>query len=155
MLEMLVSLLGGAGFRMIWGEVSGWFNKRQDHSYELERMRLQAEMDNGAHTRQLEMVRLQADLGVKAIEIKADADMMAKEADAYIAAIRANEAKSGIKWVDAWNKAIRPAFATVALFLWCAALARAGFVMQEWDVTMIGSITGFFFASRVYDKRGS
>ena len=41
MFSALFSFLGGSVFRMIWGEVSSFIEKRQEHAQEIERMRLQ------------------------------------------------------------------------------------------------------------------
>ena len=40
-MSALISFLGGSAFRMVWGEVSSYFNKRQDHQHEMERMKAQ------------------------------------------------------------------------------------------------------------------
>ena len=45
MISALLSFFGGTAFRMIWGELSAWLNKRQDHQHEIERLRLQADLD--------------------------------------------------------------------------------------------------------------
>lgn len=73
MISALFSFLGGSVFRMIWGEVSHWLTARQDHTFEIERLRLQADMDAAQHARNLEAIRMQADLGVKTIQVQAEA----------------------------------------------------------------------------------
>jgi hypothetical protein len=30
----ILSFLGGSVFRMLWGEISSWMNKQQDHAHE-------------------------------------------------------------------------------------------------------------------------
>ena len=57
-MSAIISFLGGAAFRMIWGQVSAWLNKRQDHKHELEMLRLQADLDDKRHTRDCERLRL-------------------------------------------------------------------------------------------------
>ena len=45
MLSALFSFLGGSVFRMIWGEVSAYLTARQQHSQEMDRMKLQADLE--------------------------------------------------------------------------------------------------------------
>ena len=71
MLEALLSFLGGSVFRMIWGELSAWHTKKQDHQFELERMRLQTELEDRAHARMQESLRLQNELGIKMVAAQA------------------------------------------------------------------------------------
>ena len=40
MISALVSFLGGSVFRMLWGEISAWLTKAQDHKHEIERGRV-------------------------------------------------------------------------------------------------------------------
>lgn len=72
MLSALSSFLGGSAFRTIWGEVSSYFQKKQDHGFEIERMKLQGDLEEVQHARNLAAIRLQADMGVKAIEAQRD-----------------------------------------------------------------------------------
>ena len=150
----LLSFLGGSAFRMIWGEVSAWLNARQEHSFDIERMRLQGDLDAGQHQRNLEAIRVQAELGVKVIEVQRDADVAREEASAFREAVANAMRPTGIGWVDAWNSSVRPAFATVVLLLWILALYRAGWKPEAWDLDMMSAIAGFFFADRSLGKRG-
>lgn len=154
MLEALFSFLGGSVFRMIWGEVSAWYNKKQDHQFEIERMRLQSDMEDKAHERMQASLRLQNELGVKLIEAKANADELAADAEAFASAMKDAFKPTGIYWVDTWNGIIRPSAATIALALWIAKLGAQNWVMQDWDLTLTGTVLGFFFASRELAKRG-
>jgi len=154
MISALLSFLGGSVFRMMWGEISTFINKRQDHTFELERMKLQTEIDDRAHQRTQEAIRLQAELGVKTIEAQAEANVLSEEATAFTEAMKNAMKPTGIYWVDAWNGIIRPAAATIALGLWVAKLAQQGFAMQEYDMEITGVVLGFFFADRSLGKRG-
>lgn len=113
----LISFLGGSVFRMIWGEVAAWFTARQDHRFELDRLRLQAECDAAQHARNLEALRVQADLGVKTIQVQAEADLARADADAFRDAVQATGRAIGVPWVDAWNAMIRPGVATWAVVM--------------------------------------
>ena len=154
MIEALFSFLGGSVFRMIWGEVSAWYNKKQDHQFEIERLRLQAEVDAAQHARNLEALRLQSELGIKTVEAKAEADVATAEADAFTEAMKNAFKPSGWAFVDIWNGIIRPCAATIALVLWVLKLGSQGWVMADWDFALAGTILGFFFADRSLGKRG-
>lgn len=153
MFGALFSFLGGSVFRMIWGEVASFVQKKQDHAHELEMSRLQADLEAGRHTRDLERIRLQSDLKVTEVKVMGDVAIQGKEMDAFIEGIKAAAIPTGVKWVDAWNGTIRPAAATVALCLWVLALGRAGFITNDWDRELVGVILGFYFADRSLGKR--
>lgn len=152
MFTALFSFLGGSAFRMIWGQIAGYIDKRQDHQNELDHMRLQGDLDQARHTLDCERLRLQAELGVKEVVVQADADVSRMEAQAFVEAMKTANAKTGISWVDAWNGVIRPLAASIAIFLWVLALHQAGYKMGDWDKELVGVVLGFFFASRVLTR---
>lgn len=154
MLEALFSFLGGSVFRMIWGEVSSWYNKKQDHQFEIERMRLQADLEDKAHERMQASLRLQSELGIKTIEAQAEAAALTADAEAFANAMKDAFKPTGVYWVDVWNGIIRPSAATIALGLWILKLNTQSWTMQDWDLTLTGTVLGFFFASRELSKRG-
>ena len=154
MFGALFSFLGGSVFRMIWGEVSSFINKRQDHEHEIAAMRLQAELDDKAHQRTLENLRLQNELGVKMVEVQRDAVVQQAEADAFTEAMKNAFKPTGITFVDAWNGVIRPAAATIVLVLWSLKLWGQGFKMESYDMEISGVVLGFFFDDRGLAKRG-
>jgi len=152
-MSALFTFLGGSVFRMLWGEISSFINKKQDNSHELEMMRLQSDLDDAAHKRTLEQLNLQAALGVKTIEVQKDADVAKAEAEAFSAAMSSAFKPTGVVFVDVWNGIIRPSAATIVLVLWAAKLAGQGFVMDGWDKEISGVVLGFFFADRTLGKR--
>jgi hypothetical protein len=139
---------------MIWGEVSAMLTARQEHWYELQRMQLQGLLEAAQHERNLAAIRLQAELGVKTIEVQRDADVVREEASAFREAVSGMLKPTGIRWVDAWNASVRPAFATVVLALWLLALHRVSWEPSPWDLELMAAIAGFFFADRTLGKRG-
>jgi hypothetical protein len=153
MFGALFSFLGGSVFRMIWGELSEAWNKHQDHKHELESMRLQMELEAQKASQDLERMRVASELGIKELEVKTNAEIEGKDADAFIAAMSTVNAKSGNIWIDGWNASIRPAAATTAILLWWFSLAQNNFVLQEWDWELVGVILGFYFAHRVFASR--
>jgi hypothetical protein len=154
MFTALFTFLGGSVFRMLWGEISAWITKGQDHAQEIDRMSLQNDFDAQAHIRAVEMLKVQSELGIKTIEAQAEANVSAVEAQAFDDAMKNAFTPTGISFVDIWNGIIRPAAATIALGLWVAKLHTQNYVMEEWDIALAGTILGFFFASRELSKRG-
>lgn len=154
MFSSLFAFLGGSAFRMVWGEVSAYFTRRQEHAQELDRMTLQDNLERGRHDRDMDRIRLQADLKVQEVKVVGDLAIEKAETDAFAEAIKAAAKPIGIFFVDAWNGSIRPAMATIALAMWVLALYRAGFVPSQWDRELIAGILGFYIADRTLMKRG-
>lgn len=154
----IFSFLSGGVFRAVWGEVSSFFQKKQDAKIEIEKMRLQGELDEKQSNRALEAIKVQAALGVKTIQVQADADVSRAEADAYREAVANIFKPTGIAWVDAWNGIVRPSYATVALLLWgwyeMQHMYLNAWVISAWSMDLVGTIAGFYFASRELGKRG-
>jgi len=148
MISALISFLGGSAFRMIWGEISTWLAKRQDHQFELQRLQVQDQIDDRTHARNLENLRLQSELGVRQVEVQRDADVERAEAESFAQAMKGSFQASGIGWVDGWNQMVRPSYATLGLVLWALKLSVQGFRMDEFDLHLFAVIVGFFFADR-------
>lgn len=127
-------------------------SKRQEHAQELQRMRLQSELDIARSNQQMSSLRLQSELGIKTINVQADAADRQADAEAFSAAIKQAGTPTGIRWVDAWNASVRPAYASVALSLWVLCLHRQTWVLTEWDYSLVGAISGFYFADRMLRK---
>ncbi len=157
-MSAILSFLGGSAFRAIWGEVAAWFTKRQEAKLEITRMKVQGELDAAQHTRNLESLRLQADLGVKEIRVRSEADLAKIDAQSFGEAIARANAPSGIKWVDAWNGMIRPAFGSLALCFIVFLCWKAGpdlTALEKLGVAeVMFSIVGFYFVDRTLKKAG-
>lgn len=149
----LISFLGGSAFRAIWGEVGAFFEKRQEHRYEIERMRLQNDLDAAQHGRMLESIRIQSELGIKTIEVQRDADLQRMDVDAWREAVGSLGRSTGIKFLDAWNGSIRPLLATLATLSILIEVAAAGWMLNEWTRELIGAILGLYVADRTLSKR--
>lgn len=154
MFSALFSFLGGSVFRMIWGELSSFIEKKQEHNQQIEMMRLQGDLDDKEHVRNMEALRVQADLQIKEIQVKSVADLANIDAQGFYDAVKAAEQPSGIAWVDAWNKLIRPLTATLCLAMLGLAFYQGGFVVTSFFMDLISSVLGFFFADRTLGKRG-
>jgi len=154
MFTALFSFLGGNVFRMIFGEVVSFFNKQQEHAQEIERMKLQAEAEAAQHGRNMEAIKTQAELGVKTIQVQAEAAVGAIEAQGWLEAVKATAIKTGILWVDGWNAVIRPAAATWAMVM--MTLVEFGAIAHMTDDTaaICGAALGIYLADRSLMKRG-
>lgn len=155
MLSALLSFFGGTAFRMLWGEVSAYLNKKQDHQFELERMRLQEQLDAAQHERNLAAIKVQADLQVKVIEVAVKGEVDKTLADAWAAVSKSTTTLTGIWLVDLWNAIIRPAGATWALVM--ITLHEAGLLarpLTENTEMVAYAFIGLFVADRTLGKRG-
>lgn len=150
----LFSFLGGSAFRLIFGEVSSFFTKKQDHAHEVERMKLQEEADAAQHARNIEAIKVQAELGVKTIQMQAEADVSRIDAGAWAQAVGDVGKKTGIKFLDIWNGSVRPLLATIAIIMLLIQFMQHGFVMTEWDKELVAGILGIYLADRQLSKRG-
>lgn len=149
----ILSFITGSAFRLIWSQIAEYLNKRQEHAQELDRMTLEGELSKQRHLQDCERVRLQSELGVKEILVSAGAEVDKLEAEAFVAAMKsAIPPPTGIKWVDAWNNIIRPIGATLGYFLVFMELLTVNFIMNDWHRTLVGTMLGFFFASRELAK---
>lgn len=153
-MSAILSFLGGSAFRYVFGEISTWLSKRQDHAHELERMKLQSELEDKAHQRTQDNIRLQHQLGVQMVEVQSVADQELRAADAFTEAVKTAFKPIGIYWVDCWNAIIRPQFAQMALILWFVKVAGQGFIMDDFDRELVCGILGFFIVDRHLGKKG-
>jgi hypothetical protein len=153
MITTILSFLGGSVFRMLWGEISSWINKRQDHAQEIERMRLQAELDAGRHEREQEAIKTQAALNIQVVRVQGEQAIGEVEANGWLEAVRATGKSIGVAWVDAWNAVIRPALAT-----WSVAMITAHYAgwikLDDNGWQLAGAILGIYVADRALFKRG-
>lgn len=153
MISALFSFLGGAVFRMIWGEVAAWLTAAREHQWEIELMREQEKIDAAQHERNLAAIRLQADLGVKVIEVQGQMRVSEIETEAWLDAVKGTTQATGIWFVDLWNGLIRPAVATWAVLL------VTGNYTGWWSIDdrgweLCGAALGLYLADRALFKRG-
>jgi hypothetical protein len=153
MFTSLFAFLGGTAFRLIWGEVSAWLNKKLEHAQEMERIQAQEGIDAAKHARQQDLIKLQHELGIKEIQVAGNIEVEKLATAAFVEAQK-NFKPTGVKWVDGWNGTIRPAAATFSLLLWFGNVAAYGFKVTTWDQDLIAGVLGFFFADRSLARRG-
>jgi len=153
-MDALISFLGGSVFRMIWGEVASYKQKRQDHEHEQAMVRLQADMEDKRHARDMERIKLQSDLGVKEIQIAGDVAMQKSEVEAWLQAVKDVGKTTGIKFLDIWNGSVRPLLATLAIAAVVGQILARGLVLDDWDRELVAAILGVYVADRSLMKRG-
>ncbi len=153
----LLNFLGGAAFRAVWSGVSNYFDKRQEHKHEIQRTVLQGRLDAEAHARNLAGIKLQAEIGIKTVQVQAEAAIGEIEADAWRQAVSKATQPTGIKFVDIWNGSMRPAFYTLALFIILLICFKAGWQIAALEaagiIDLVFSIVGFLFADRTIRNR--
>lgn len=154
MIATLLSFFGGSAFRMLWGELSAWFTARQEHQFELERLRLQGDLDAAQHARNQEAIRLQHELGVQTIRVQSDADLGKLDAQIFGGAVELTGKGTGIYLVDLWNGIIRPALATECMLLVSLHFYRHHWVLDEQGWALVGAALGIFVADRTLFKKG-
>lgn len=154
MIETLLSFLGGATFRAIWGEIAAAWTKYQDHRHELAMLEITARLDAQRHAQNLEMVRVQAEMGVKTIEVQGESDIGRTEAEAFARAVDAVGRPIGVRWVDAWNGSIRPLLASICIVLWVLHSYRSGWVLDPHGWALLGAALGIYIADRTLSKLG-
>ena len=152
-MSALLSFLGGTAFRMIWGEISHWLTAKIEHKQELERMQLQEQMAAAQHARNQEAIKVQAELGVKTIQVQADADLSRMDMGAWAQAVADVGKQTGIRWLDAWNGSIRPAVASWAIVM--MTISEFGIcVMSENAWAVSSAALGIYLVDRTLFKRG-
>jgi len=154
MIESLIAFLGGSVFRMVWGEASSYFSKSQEHNHELERMKIQADVDSAHHLRGMDMIRLQAELGVKTIQVQAESAISQIESEAWLSAVKSTTQSVGIFFIDAWNGVIRPLVATWAIVVISIDMANKQWLLDENGWMLASAALGIYLADRALFKRG-
>lgn len=154
MITGLLSFLGGNVFRLIFGEIIAFLNKKQDHAQEVERMQLQAQLDAAQHARNLEAITVQAQLGVKTIQVQAEAAIGQIEAEGWLSAVNATSKIIGVAWIDGWNAVIRPGVATWSVLMMTLGELGAIAHLSENTIAVCGVALGIYLADRSLFKRG-
>jgi Phage lysozyme len=107
-ISAVITFFGGTGFRMVWGEISHWLTAAREHKREMERMRLQGELEAAQHARNQEAIKTQHSMGIEVIRVQSEARLDELGAEGWLEAVKGVSKTVGIGWVDAWNAVIRP-----------------------------------------------
>lgn len=152
MFSALFTFLGGAAFRYLVQRGMDWLEDRQDHLQEIDRIKLQEQIDQGKHVRQKELIELQASLKVQEVKLVGEQQIGLEEAKAFTEAMKVANQSTGNKIIDAWNGGIRPAAASVAIAIWLLKLVSQGMALVQWDQELVSAILGYYFADRSLGK---
>lgn len=147
----IISFIGGTAFRWLFGELLGFLKARDEHRAEVERMKLQHDLDRDKHEWQQQAMAAAAAQGIKVIEAQREAHTAAVADDAFLAAIQGvNAASTRADWIGAWNACIRPFLATVAILLLVGqALAPSVVVLSALVLDLICAVLGVFVGERI------
>lgn len=153
MITSILSFLGGSVFRMLWGEISHWMTAKQEHAHEIERMKVQAELDAAQYERQQGAIKLQHEIGIKVVEAQSEAAIGQIAAEGWLEAVKATARVTGIAFVDGWNAMIRPGVAT-----WSVVMLTLGefavIKLSESSLAVCSAALGIYLAERNLLKRG-
>jgi len=153
-MSALFSFLGGSVFRMIWGEASAYFTRKQEHAEEMALLELQEKIEDARHERNVASMQLQHQLGIETIQVQSEAAISKSEVDAWSQAVADVGRKTGIKFVDTWNGGIRPLLASMAIVMVFAEIVALGFMMTDWHKELFGAVLGLYVADRSLKHRG-
>lgn len=160
----ILSFLGSAVFRWALEKLFNLAERKQDHGQEIERMKVQAQVDAEQHSRNLELLKAQADLKLDLIKEETRGAVEAADAQAFIESIKSARQPTGVSWLDAWNGLIRPLVSTVCVVVWlwliytvvppyiktlsdAQAMALAA-TLFEFTITLVASVIGWHFGTR-------
>lgn len=148
----ILEFLGGAAFRMIWGELSAYFTRKQEHKQEMERLEAQSRYENEAHQRRLGIITAETSAKVEVIRVQDQADVNKLEASAFEKAVEAVGRMTGITWVDGWNAMIRPGVATWSILMMTLAEFKV-VTLSEMTQSITAAALGLYLADRTLAKR--
>lgn len=148
MITAIVSFLASTAFRMMLSELLDSFKKWQDNKLEMLRMEQQERLDQQKFEREQAAVKLQHDMGVDVIRLKGAVDHQRLQDLMQIESVKQIGRKTGVRWIDGWNGAIRPLLATIAIGVWVASMLQF-MVLQEFDRALISAVLGLFIGGRI------
>lgn len=153
MLTALISFLGTTAFRLIWGEISSYVNKRTEHSQEIERLELQEKLAAAAHSRELESIRLQAEQKIQVIRVQAESAIDEATGKAWATIAESTSKQTGIFFLDIWNGMIRPGCATWAICMLSLEALKLISPLSDTTLSLCGASLGLYLAQRDLFRR--
>ena len=162
-MSALISFLGGSVFRMIWGELSAAWTRKQEHDQEMDRIDRQETLSANQHARNQEAIKTQHAFGIEVIHVQSEAKTDELVTDAWAELVKSTAVAPkvvGIAWVDAWigavgalNASIRPGVAVWAVIM--MTLSEFTIILMSDDVSSICfAVLGVYLADRTLQKRG-
>jgi len=145
-----VTFLGSTAFRLAISASLARWKARQEHKFELERMKLQDEIEGHTHRRNLEALKVQSDLGVLEAAVEKQHDLQLLDDQRFDNAMLEVRSPSGYPFLDRWNSFIRPALATTCLVVWVFSLAARSWIPTPWDLELMAATLGIFIGGRIH-----
>lgn len=149
----LISFLSGSIFRTVWGEISSFVTKNQDHKQSIELLNIEAKLGANKHAQDIELIATKQSLGISNTQNQVEVITGSSSADAWVEAGKGINTRTGVEWVDGWNQAIRPGVATIAVFSMIAEIIMLGH-LTDWHREVFSAALGIYLADRTLTKRG-
>jgi hypothetical protein len=152
MIEIL-SLLGGAGFRALFGGVLEYLNKRQDHKYELERLDRQTQNEILLAEIRAKHASAEADARLRQVAAEYTGKVELADAEAFGRAFEIANKPTGMTIPDWLSAMVRPGITYVYLgFFIYTRVTHGPFEWGEPDTVLFHSLFGFWFMDRAMRK---
>jgi hypothetical protein len=145
----MITLLGSTVLRLIISSVLDRWKESRDHRYEVARVRLQDELAQKEHDRNLQALRVQKDLGILTAKLEKQFELDKAEEERFQAEVEELRRPTGVVWLDRWNSGIRPALATACIAVWLVSLHMRGWIPNSWDLELLSSTLGLFIGGRI------
>jgi hypothetical protein len=152
MIGGVLAFFASGALRLFIGEVMAFFTSKQDHAQELDRMRLQGDLDTERATQQRMAMSLQKELGVEIIEAQTVSAADEHVMSAWEALSKSTTKLTGVWLADFLNAMMRPAMAVWAIVMVTLDLFLV-IAMTENTWALCGAILGIYTASRDLFKR--
>ena len=147
-----ISFLGGTAFRLLLSYLMDRYTVRQEHYYELQRIKIQDEIEANVHARNLQALRVQSDLGIQVVESQRAYDATLFDNMQFEKAVESVSKPTGNTKIDAINSLIRPLLAVTCIGVWIWNIYAKRGVLTSWDLELIAATLGVFVGSRIHHK---
>jgi len=146
----LFSFLGATSVRLFLTHIIDHWKTRQEHDYELARIKVQDQVEQNVHDRNLQALRVQKELGVLEVATGKAHELVVLDNARFDEAVA--DIKKPTKWefLDKYNSFIRPALATFCILAWGISLHHRGWILSTWDLELISATLGVFVGSRIH-----
>ena len=146
----LLSFLSATAIRLFLTHIIDLWKEKQSHKFELAMIKIQDEVDQNVHDRNLQALRVQKDLGMLEVATSKKFDLVALDNARFDQAVAEIKKPSGWQFLDKYNSFIRPALATFCIVAWGISLHHRGWILSSWDLELISATLGVFVGSRIH-----
>lgn len=146
----LVSFLGATSVRLFLTHIIETWKANKEHKFEMAMLKVQDEIEQHIHDRNLQALRVQKDLGMLDVATGKAFDLVALDNARFDEAVAEIKKPSGWNFLDKYNSFIRPALATFCIVAWGLSLHSRAWVLSSWDLELISATLGVFVGSRIH-----